>query len=211
MIINKAALYTRVSTKKQNTDRQVAELQAYAQKVGFEIVLIVSEVVTGSARKAERPGLEQIFDLARKGEITEVISLELSRLGRNSLDVRQIMLDLTDLGVCTHIVNRGLRSLDHRRKKDSTVMLLLGILADLAEMEKEQLVERINSGLDEARRKGKTLGRPAGTTRTHQELLQQYAGVVKDLRQGLSIRKTAAFREVSVDTVQRVKKALSLV
>jgi DNA invertase Pin-like site-specific DNA recombinase len=88
-------------------------------------------------------------------------------------------------------------------------MLLLGVLADLAEMEKEQLVERINSGLDEARRKNKTLGRPKGSMLTREELLEQYPGVVKDLNGGLSLRKTAAFRKVSLDTVQRVKKALA--
>ena len=209
--MTKAALYTRVSTKKQNTDRQVAELQAYAQKQGFEVVLVVCETVSGSAKKVDRPGLEQVLDLARRGEITEVVSLELSRLGRNAMDVRQIIVDLIELGVCTHIVNRGLRSLDPKRRKDSTVMLLLGVLADIAEMEKEQLVERINSGLDEARRKNKTLGRPKGSTLTGQELLELYPGVVKDLKGGLSLRKTAAFRKVSLDTVQRVKKAISTI
>ena len=206
----KAALYTRVSTKNQNTDRQVAELNEYALRNGIEIVLTVSETVTGSAKKAQRPGLEQIFELASKGEISEVISLELSRLGRNAMDVRQIITDLNALGVCTHIVNRNLRSLDKHRKKDSTVLMILGLLADLAEMEKEQLVERINSGLDEARRKGKQLGRPKGTTFPSDQLLKLYPGVIKDLKSGLSIRKTAAFRNVSVDTVQRVKKAILL-
>lgn len=206
--MTKAALYTRVSTKKQNTDRQVAELTDYAHRQGFEVVVTICETVSGSAKKVDRPGLEQVLDLARRGEITEVVSLELSRLGRNAMDVRQIIVDLIELGVCTHIVNRGLRSLDPKRRKDSTVMLLLGVLVDIAEMEKEQLVERINSGLDEARRKGKTLGRPAGSTLTGKKLLELYPGVVKDLREGLSIRRTAAFREVSVDTVQRVKRAL---
>ncbi len=208
--MTKAALYTRVSTKKQNTDRQVAELQAYAQKQDFEVVLIVSEVVTGSARKAERPGLEQIFGLARKGEISEVVSLELSRLGRNAMDVRQIIIDLNDLGICTHIVNRGLRSLDQKRKKDSTVMLILGLLADLAEMEKEQLVERINSGLDQARRKGKKLGRPAGAGEEPDHMLKKYPGVVKDLKAGLSIRQIVATRQVADKTVQKVKKAMAI-
>lgn len=158
----------------------------------------------------DRPGLQQIFDLARKEEIQEVISLELSRLGRNAMDVRQTILHLIELGVCTHIVNRSLKSLDRNRKKDNTVMLILGLLADLAEMEKETLVERIHSGLDEARRKDKKLGRPVGSHIDDRKLLQDYAGVAKDLKSGLSIRKTAAFRKVSVDTVQRVKKAMTI-
>lgn len=77
----KAALWTRVSTKKQNIERQVAELEAYAQRRGFQVVLTICETVSGSARKVDRPGLEQVLYLARRGEITEVVSLELSRLG----------------------------------------------------------------------------------------------------------------------------------
>jgi len=204
----KAALYTRVSTKNQNTERQVAELEAYAAKQGFQVVLTISETVSGSARKVDRPGLEQIFKLAKRGEISEVISLELSRLGRNPMDVRQIILDLNELGVCTHIVNRGLRSLDQKRKKDSVTMMVLGLLADLAEMEKEQLVERINSGLDQARRKGKKLGRPKGAGEEPDLVLKKYPGVVKDLKAGLSIRQIVATRQVADKTVQKVKKAI---
>lgn len=189
----------------------MAELQAYAQKQGLEVVLVICETVSGSAKKVDRPGLAQLLDLARRGEITEVVSLELSRLGRNAMDVRQIIMDLIELGVCTHIVNRNLRSLDSKRRKDSIVMMLLGVLADLAEMEKEQLVERINSGLDEARRKNKTLGRPKGSTLSPQQLLEKYPGVVKDLQEGISLRRTAAFRKVSLDTVQRIKEATSIV
>ena len=87
-------------------------------------------------------------------------------------------------------------------------MMILGLLADLAEMEKEQLVERINSGLDQARRKGKKLGRPEGTSKEPAELLKKYPGVVKDLKAGLSIRQIVATRQVADKTVQRVKKAI---
>lgn len=83
-------------------------------------------------------------------------------------------------------------------------------------METERLSERILSGLAEARRRGKQLGRPKGSVKQHQQLLSDYAGVVKDLKAGLSIRQIAAIRQVSTDTirqvstdtVQRVKKAM---
>lgn len=74
-------------------------------------------------------------------------------------------------------------------------------------METERLSERILSGLEQARRKGKRLGRPPGSTKDDGQLLQQYAAVVKDLKKGLSIRQVAVLREVSTDTVQRVKRA----
>jgi hypothetical protein len=63
------------------------------------------------------------------------------------MDMRQIILELIELGVYTHIVNKHLRSLDAKRRKDSTTLLVLGILADLSEMKKVQLMEWIHSGL----------------------------------------------------------------
>jgi DNA invertase Pin-like site-specific DNA recombinase len=75
-------------------------------------------------------------------------------------------------------------------------------------METERLSERILSGLANARRKGIRLGRPPGSTKDRQQLIDAYPGVVKDLKAGLSIRQTAAFRELSKDTIQRIKKAM---
>ena len=68
--------------------------------------------------------------------------------------------------------------------------------------------QRILSGLAEARRRGKQLGRPKGSVKQQEQLLSEYAGVVNDLKAGLSIRQIAAIRQVSTDTVQRVKKAM---
>lgn len=76
-------------------------------------------------------------------------------------------------------------------------------------METERLSERILSGLANASRKGIRLGRPPGSVLSNQHLLQSYPGVVKDLKACLSIRQTAAFRELSKDTIQRIKKAIT--
>ncbi|WP_210490355.1 recombinase family protein [Rufibacter aurantiacus] len=205
----KAAIYTRVSTRKQTTDRQITELQEYAKRNGYEVIFSVSETVSGSKNKYERPGLKRIFELAKKGDITEVLSLELSRLGRNAMDVREIILDLADLGVCTHIVNKNLRSLDNKRKKDNITMLILGVLADLGEMEKETLTERVISGLEQAKRKGKILGRPEGTIKEIDTLLTERKDVIRYLKAGRSIRETSKICGVAPNTVMKVKKALN--
>jgi DNA invertase Pin-like site-specific DNA recombinase len=205
----KAALYTRVSTARQNTDRQVTELNDYATRNGFEVVYTVCETVSGTRSKYERPGMEEIFELARRKEITEVICLELSRLGRDNMDVRQIILELADLGVCTHVVNRNLRSLDKQRRKDSVTMMVLGILADLAQMERESLVERIVSGQQEAKRQGKHIARPKGTVKPAAKLLEENKKVAEYLKEGrCSVREIAKLCAVSPNTVMKVKRTL---
>jgi DNA invertase Pin-like site-specific DNA recombinase len=205
----KAAIYCRVSTSKQNTDRQVSELQAYAYRHDMEVVTVIRETVSGSKKKVERPGLAHIFELARKGEISEVLSLELSRLGRNAMDVREIILELIELKVSTHIVNRNLRSLDSKRRKDSTTLMVLGILADLAEMEKEQLIERIHSGLEEAKRKGMRLGRKVGSRKSEGDFLKEHKQVAALLKGGQSLRNTQKIAGVSRNTVIKVKRLLA--
>ena len=74
--------------------------------------------------------------------------------------------------------------------------------------ETERNSERIVSGQQEARRKGKHIGRPEGTTKTDQALLDDYPTVVKDLRDFISIRRIAAFRGVAKSTVEKVKRAM---
>jgi DNA invertase Pin-like site-specific DNA recombinase len=205
----KAAIYTRVSTGKQNTDRQLAELQEYARRNSLEVVLVQSETVSGTKKKMQRPGLEEVFGLARRGAISDVLTLELSRLGRNAMDVRQIILDLADLGVCVHVVNKQLRSLDKDRKKNGITKMILGILADLGELERETLTERVLSGLEAAKRQGKVLGRRAGTTKPAAVLLKENKKVVDYLKAGRSIRETAKLCEVAPNTVMKVKRAFT--
>ena len=84
---------------------------------------------------------------------------------------------------------------------------ILLTLVGFAEMERELLRERIKSGLDTARRKGKKLGRPAGATETADDILAKYPAVVRNIRSGLSVRKIAKICDVSAGTVQKVKEA----
>jgi len=78
-----------------------------------------------------------------------------------------------------------------------------------AEMEREQLRERVKSGLENAKRKGKQLGRPNGSTKSDQDILKQYPAIVKQLKAERSIRETAKLCDVANGTVQKVKQALT--
>ncbi|MCJ8164595.1 hypothetical protein MKJ04_07025 [Pontibacter sp. E15-1] len=98
---------------------------------------------------------------------------------------------------------------NHALKEDGTVntmaQFLLTILADIGRMERLTLIERVKSGLDEAKRRGKILERPIGTTKS---LLKEHPKVVKYLKDNYSIRETAKLCDVSISPVQRVKKLL---
>jgi DNA invertase Pin-like site-specific DNA recombinase len=86
---------------------------------------------------------------------------------------------------------------------------MFAMLAEMARAEKETLVERIKSGLDEARRKGVKLGRPEGTTLEAKELVAKHADIVRALKAGQSVRNAAKITGKGPSTVQRVKAALA--
>ncbi len=126
------------------------------------------------------------------------------------MDVRGLILGLTAWGVCTHVGNKNLRSLDKRRRKDNVTMMLLGILADLAEMERETTVERIVSGQQEAKRPGKHIARPKGSTKSAERSLEENKREVDYFREDrCSVREIATLCGVSPNTVLKAKRALS--
>jgi DNA invertase Pin-like site-specific DNA recombinase len=202
------AIFVRVSRQDQNYNRQVSELQEYANQMNYIVVSVISEKISGAKRNTERKGIDELLQLSCNRKISKVLVSEVSRLGRDARETNNLLSELTDLRVSIYTRNFNLETLDAHGKRNPIASLIFGIIKELAEYERELLWERINSGLDEARRKGKKLGRPTGTTQQAKDLLATYPGIVKDLKEGLSIRKTAAFRKVSVDTVQRVKKVL---
>jgi DNA invertase Pin-like site-specific DNA recombinase len=87
--------------------------------------------------------------------------------------------------------------------------IMFALLAELARAERETLSERIKSGLAEARKKGRKLGRPSGTTLNTSELLLKHKDICRWLRNGQSVRNTAKISGKGASTVQRVKAALA--
>jgi DNA invertase Pin-like site-specific DNA recombinase len=94
-------------------------------------------------------------------------------------------------------------------KRNPAAAIMLALLSEMARAEKDTMRERILSGLAEARRKGKTLGRPHGTTVDKAELLAKHKDIVRQLKDGQSVRNTAKIVGKGMSTVQRVKAAMS--
>jgi DNA invertase Pin-like site-specific DNA recombinase len=202
-------IFARVSRKDQNYDRQVNELLEYCKTNNYQGVDIITEKVSGSKTQLrDRPSIQSLLEMARAGSMQKVIISEVSRIGRKTKDVLEIIEELHKQNISLLIYNYGLETLDHKGKVNSMAQFLITLLADIARMETATLGERIKSGLEEARRKGKELGRPKGSSISATDIIAKYPGVVKDLKSGDSLRRIAAVREVSIDTVQRVKKAL---
>lgn len=202
------ALFVRVSTGGQDYSRQVSDLTAYCEKQNYAIVDVIAEKMSGAKKNEHRQAIKELLDLAGSGVIKKVLVTEISRLGRKTLEGLKVLDQLRELQVSVVILNRNIESITPEGKTDVIAKLFFTIMLEFAEWERETIIQRIHSGLAEAKRQGKTLGRKKGTTTNEQQLLDKYKNVVYHLNQNKSIRDVASICEVSQATVQKVKKAI---
>lgn len=201
-----AIIYTRVSTADQNYERQIEDLKVHASREKLNVIEVISEKISGNKKNVERAGIKRLMELAGEGAIRKVLVTEVSRLGRNTREVINIVEDLTALGVSIYIQNFNLETLNRNGDRNSIAQMMLTILAEFARMERQSILERSKSGIAKAKREGRHLGRPVGTVKSEHQLLNQYKPVVKLLKSGYSIRKAAKLSDVSINTVQKIKR-----
>jgi DNA invertase Pin-like site-specific DNA recombinase len=145
--------YGRVSTKDQTTDNQRLEIENAGHKVDFWF----ADTISGKTSARQRPQFAKLLEQIRDGE-TLVVS-KLDRLGRDAQDVGATVKLLATRKISVIVLQLGKLDLASPAGK-----MMLTMLAAVAEMERDLLVERTQSGLARAKSEGKTLGRPSKTT-----------------------------------------------
>lgn len=182
--------YCRVSTTDQTTDNQVAEICAAG--FGVEPKRIVTETVSGSVPAMERKGFAKLLDRLETDDVLLVTKLD--RLGRNAMDVRATVERLATEGVRVHCLALGGVDLTSPAGK-----MTMGVIAAVAEFERDLLIERTQSGLARAKAEGKRLGRPMALTE------EQQLEIAAKRRSGVSVRAIAKEYATSIASVQRAE------
>ena len=203
-----AVIYARVSSSgdRQSTDRQVADLRAFAKRDGMEVLEVFSENCSGA--REDRPELLRCVEYLKRGGCSTLLVSEISRLGRSVKGVVNTIDELTRAKVNIYLQDINLYTLLPDGSENPLAKVILTVLALGAEIERQSIVRRLISGRERAKEKGVKMGRPKGSMMSNQELLNKYPEVVKKLRKGLSIREIAKICDVSASTVQRIKKAM---
>lgn len=204
------ALLLRVSGKDQCPDRQQSELLEVCKKNGWEAVHISTKHLTGSANEEDRDDLELVRELVEKGEIKKILIHEVSRLSRKNSVSHKFLEDMTEAGVSIYWYSQCVETLLPSGKRSPMAGMLFSIMSEMAVTEKEVLVDRIKSGLEEAKRKGVTLGRPVGSTMSDSDKLKKHADVVRQLKKGKSNRDVAKITGKGVSTVKRVRAIIGI-
>lgn len=204
---NRVCLFIRVSTQKQDYDRQILELNNYCRSQGYIVTKTIATKITGSKTKADRPDLIELLSSSKKKLFDKVLVTEISRIGRNAKDIRNTIDQLHANKIGIIFKNLGVESINEDGEESFVTNIIIAIYAELAQEEKRILVDRIKSGLTAAKARGKQLGRPEGKE-DKSTLLRKYPSLIKDLRTGLSLRKAMKIHDVSKGTVIKIKKII---
>ena len=201
-----AVIYARVSSlgDRQNTERQVSDLKRYIELHEMELMQVFEEKMSGA--KENRPILQQCVEFCIEHQVHTLCVSEISRLGRSTKIVVNTIDELSKAGVNVYIQNLPLCTLNEDGQPNPIAKMVTAVLSSFAEIERDNIKYRLNSGYELAKARGVRMGRPRGAT---EDLLQKYPEVVKHLRKGKnSLREIAKLTGVSVSTVQRVKASL---
>ena len=202
-----AIIYARVSSvgDRQNTERQISDLRRYAEYSGLTIVKIFEEHISGAARNIERPVLLEAIEYAKSNNITQILISELSRLGRNVFEVLSTVKEMIDAGINIYFQKEQFTLLDDEGKPSLFAPVMIATLSTCAQLERENIKFRLNSGRANYIAKGGRLGRKKGSVKSSDTLREQYKDVITLLKKDYSVRNIAKLQGIGISTVQRIK------
>lgn len=208
-----AVIFSRVSstTDRQSTERQVIDLKSYAEKNEFNVLRIFEEKISGVKKNEDRNVLIECIDYCIFNNIDTLLTSELSRIGRSTLQVLKTLDSLQSKKVNLYVQNLGLNTLNENKETNPLASIIITVLAEMSSIERSSILYRLNSGKKNYIDKGGKLGRNIGSIKPKDKMKEEYKDVITLLRRGYSIRNTAKLSETSVSTVQRVKKTFNIV
>ena len=207
MTMKKAVIYARVSSTndRQDTGRQIKDLENYAKSQNIEIVKIYEEHISGAKRIEERQALTECLEYCTRNSVDFLLLSELSRLGRSTLQVLRSLEILHEAKVSVYIQNLGLYTLQPDGKVNPIASIMVTVLAEMANIERSNIQYRLNSGRANYIANGGRLGRKKGSTKSEEKLKEEYKETIALLKKGYSIRNIAKLQGIGISTVQRIK------
>lgn len=204
----RVCIFARVSREKQEFARQLDDLKRYAQERGYAITKTIATKIGGAKTASDRTDLLELLECAKQKAFDKILVTELSRLGRTSKTIRDTIDSLHSSGVSIVFKNLGgIESLDAEGKETFVTNVIIAIHSEMAQEERRLVSSRTKSALNRIR-KFKKLGRPEGSAMDGEMLLKKYAGLSKDIKKGLSLRKCMTIHSVSRNTVIKVKRVV---
>ena len=207
-----AVIYARVSSigDRQNTDRQISDLLDYVSFKNLEISKIYEEHISGAKKNSERPVLQEAIDYCKSNGVAILLVSELSRLGRNAFEVLATVKELIDNGINLYMQKEQLTLLDADGKPTMFAPIMIATLSTCAQLERENIKFRLNSGRKLYIERGGKLGRKVGSIKTTEQKREEYRDIISYLKRGYSVRNVAKLTNRGISTVQRIKTEFNI-
>ena len=205
----RVVIFSRVSTNLQDYQRQTIELKEFSSKMNFDVIDIFEERISGAKENDERPVLTNMIEFVKKNNIDKVLCWELSRIGRNTIEVLKTIKLLNDNKISLFIKNYSIETLNENGEINPLSQFMIQILTSVSEMERTTIRQRIKSGYEQYRNGGGKVGRKDGFKKDDTSLLTEYKDVVKLLKQDYSVRKIMKLTDRSSGTIMKVKRVLN--
>lgn len=208
--MEKVILLVRVSTDRQEYRRQINELKDFCAKMNWDIVGTFANKVSGAASIENRTEITEMIEFVRTNDVKRVVCIEISRLGRNTLEALKVIQILNENKVSLYIKNYSLETLNNDGSVNPVASLICTILLEIASMERLTIRERMNSGrtqyIERCRKEGIKMGRPSTYKKDLESYKQQYQKEIGLLKKGISLRNVASITGTSVNTIRKVKE-----
>lgn len=208
--MDKVVLFVRVSTDKQEYQRQINELSSYCTSVNWKVVNTFANKISGAKKIENRVEIQELLQYIKDNQIKRVVCLEISRIGRNTLEALKIIQFLTENGVSLYVKNYNLETLDSQGKVNPVASLICTILLEIAQMERLTIRERMTSGRNQyimkCRKNGIKMGRPSTYRKSKESYKEQYPKEISLLKKGLSLSNINKITGTSINTIRKIKE-----
>ena len=207
--MDKVVILARVSTQVQDYQRQVTELHDYCKKAGWEVTRVFANKVSGAKAVTERAEIVEMVEYIKTNNVKRVVCLEISRLGRNTLEALKVINYLNENGVSLYVKNYNLETLVDG-KVNPVASLICTILLEIASMERLIIKERMTSGRNQyiakCKDQGIKMGRPSSYRKSDASYKEQYGKEISLLKKGISLRNVSQLTGTSVNTLRKLRQ-----
>jgi len=204
--MKKVIILTRVSKESQSYTRQITDLTNFAEKNSLKVVGEYNEKITGVAKNEDRLAWNQLINHIEKQKVDKVLVWELSRLGRNTLEVLKALDILHSKKISLFVLNYNIETLNEDGTINPMAQMMVTMLAEFARAERTTIQQRLNSGYRKYIESGGKVGRTPGKKVDNDKILEKHTEIIKYLKKNRSIRETAKLSGKSTRTVLKVKR-----
>lgn len=203
--MKKAVILVRVSTQSQDYERQINELSEYANTHGLEIVKIFANKISGMKQNEERSEITDMIQFVKANHVDKVLVLEISRLGRNTLEALKVIELLNQEKICLFVKNYAIETLDEAGNINPMAQFLITILLEVARMERNTIRQRMESGYRNHLNAGGSVGRKVGYKKSDEDMREEYKEEIKLLKKRISLRNVSKLTGTSINTLRKLQ------